>query len=396
MNSGWVETHEPEAGEARRSGRAAPARRARCGGDDRRRGASASSCSNSATQSLDRRVADGVHADLQAGGVRGAHARQDLGLRQRRHAALAGAIGERLAHVRGAAAEGAVGEDLEAADAAAGGGVVQRRGARRDRRVDAAADEDRVGREAAPASSSSCMASDSKRPVAPPGPSSSVCRTTPAEVMPQAARRANVVRAVAPQAFERRRRHGAEQALRGALEARRRWARRAASRSMRPPAGSGVCGIDAGRRQGGAVADGAVAIVLEHHDRPIGAGRVELAAVGRRRSASACVFELQADQPLARPAGAPRRGAACPAARRCCRRRAGRRSCRSTAGAIGCRCVSMKPGSTQRPPRSTVLDLAHAGGAQRGAAVRLAADVRGCARRAIASASARGWTRFAA
>ena len=43
-----------------------------------RRGASASSCSKSADAALDRRVADRVHADLQPGRVRGAHAREDL------------------------------------------------------------------------------------------------------------------------------------------------------------------------------------------------------------------------------------------------------------------------------------------------------------------------------
>ena len=284
------------------------ARRARCGGDGRGAALSASRRSKSADAALDRRVADRVHADLEPGRVGGAHAREDLVLVERQIAALARAVRERLAHAGGAAAEGAVGEDLEAADAAAGGGIVQRRRARRDRGVDAAPDEDRVGREGQPRRAAAACASDSRRPAAPPGPSSSVCRITPAEVMPQRREAARSVRARGlAQALERRatarRRAGAARRSRSTGPA----GAPSASRSMRPPARIGRARVDARRGERAAVADGAVAVVLQHHDRAIGARRVELGARRQAPLGEVVVLELEADQPLARAARAPPR-----------------------------------------------------------------------------------------
>ena len=273
-------------------------------------------------------------------GVGGAHAREDLVLGERQEAARRAAVGEGLAHVGGAAPEGAVGEDLEAADAAArarGRGAASR-GPRGPRRRSGRSGS-RSSRRAA-SSSRSCMrerleAARRRRP----GPSSSVWRITPAEVMPQAARRANEsgpsrAGARAPGAG-----HGAEQELRGGLEAGAGGRRRA---------GRARCGRPAGRRVDAVIPAAASARLLPTPLCPSCSITTSGRSGRRRRARRASGDAARRDprpgaggRPASRPvASRPPPRAARPGAPRSSARRAGRRSGRSRAGrsgAGGCR-----------------------------------------------------------
>ncbi len=247
---------------------------------------------------LDGAIADRVDADLERGGVRRAHAREDLVVVEGQEAALAGAVAERLVHARRAAAEGAVGEDLETADAASGGGIVERRRAQRDRRVDAAPDQDRVGRERHLVEQQ--LQRDRFETARGAGGSLRVglehhARRGDAERREPREGRA---RAVA-QPLERGRRRRPEQALRGGLEA---GAERApVGGALDAAAGRiGRARVDAGRRERQRVAHGAVSVVLDDQRRAIGARGVEFGARREPPLGEVLVLQLETDQPLAR------------------------------------------------------------------------------------------------
>ena len=232
-----------------------------------------------------------------------------------------------------AAPKGAVGKNLIAADAAAPRGVVQRRRTRRDRGVDAAADQDRVGRERGLVQQELHRERlEAARGAGGPFVVGLEDHTGRGDAAGRQAGERRPGRLA--QALEIRRGHGAEQPLRGGLEA---GPGRRAGRIALDPAARRV-----GRRRGdprggerAAVADAAVTVAAPSPP-----------AAARRRPRPARLASADAARRDPRPgaggppasrrvrAGRPRRAAG-PGARRSSARRAGRRSGRSRAGGSG-------------------------------------------------------------